>query len=643
MKKLFSSLFLTVFLVLLASCGGGEAETPKKNDDATVINKIENLSDYVFVDMQSTNTTVNDVIKDLEDSIKSATGIKLKRQVAFKKSDYEILVGTTNREESINAAKGLGRNDYTIGKINNKIVIVGGSDEALLEAVKLFKSQFVDAEAKSIYLPEKYTYVFHYPVEKLSVEGTPISEFKVYTGKSFIKESFVKEALSMTFDFEIEVTEEMTEDGHYIILDATSFKYEDYSIAVENGNIVIHGSARSVEGALKDFGDKFLRPLGAKEYDLTSANKLEGKIEKKDIYTKEQLMQVITEVYEDEDHIIIGEQGRGMPNCVASAIATFEKATGGHKPGILGFDFSTTPGGILTQEYGGDYQAKKSLMICEMLEYVADGGIITFSAHWPNPSGNYPDEDNLYRGVLGYDYSKAAFERAFTDLLTEGTKYNEFFNALLEEEAEFFLALQENGVPALWRPLHETNGNWFWFCTTMAGVTLDSSYIRDIWYYVYNYFESKGIDNLLWVYAPSPSDNFEDKPGATMSPLYLYPGDEYCDIVGVDWYTEGDLELLDSGAYLKLIDHAGKPGALTEFGASGAALGEDGTADPELYSSMNVYRDLMELKEEGHSFSYLMTWGGSWSFGQMGEGEKFMNEEMTWGQAEVKMLFDQMK
>ncbi len=640
MKKQLLTLFIVILILSLAACGTPKDKGGVMDEDTVIINKVENLSDYVFVDMQN-KSEISDFIDELKAAISDATDIKPRSEAAYKKNTYEILIGATNREESIDAMQGLDYFDFVIRHINNKIVVAAGSDEAMAEAIELFKSEFIDSEAKALYLPDEFVYNYDYPAENLTVEGTPISDFKIYIGKSFINTEFITEALRRTFNFEMEIAEEMTEGGHYIVLDATGMKYEDYSIKIEDGNIVIYGSARSVEKALSGFGEEFLRPLGKSEYDLTKSDNKEGKIEKPELYTKDQLLSVMTEVYNDKDHIIIGEQGRGMPNCVNSAISTFEKATG-EKPGILGFDFSTTAGGILTEYYGGDMQAKKSLMMCEMLEYVAGGGIITFSAHWANPSGNYPDEDNLYRGVLGYDYTKAGFEKAFTDLLTDGTEYNDFFKALLDEETEFFLALQENGVPALWRPLHETNGNWFWFCTTMAGITLDASYIKNIWYYVYDYFAEKGVENLLWTYSMSPSGNFENTPGASsMSTLYLYPGDEYCDIVGVDWYTEGDLEIMND-SYLHLVDHARKPGALTEFGASGDALGEDGKADPEKYSSMNVYRDLLELKNEGYSFAYLMTWGGSWSFTQMGYGEEFMAEEMTWGQTEVKALFDRL-
>ena len=61
-----------------------------------------------------------------------------------------------------------------------------------------------------------------------------------------------------------------------------------------------------------------------------------------------------------------------------------------------------------------------------------------------------------------------------------------------------------------------------------------------MWIYVYEYFEEEcGLTNLLWEYSPSTSTH--------MDVMYLYPGDEYCDMVGIDWYTNGTFEIDQDG------------------------------------------------------------------------------------------------
>lgn len=50
--------------------------------------------------------------------------------------EYEILLGSTNRPESAELAEGLGASDYRIAVMGEKLVAVGGSNTALIHAVK---------------------------------------------------------------------------------------------------------------------------------------------------------------------------------------------------------------------------------------------------------------------------------------------------------------------------------------------------------------------------------------------------------------------------------------------------------------------------------------------------------------------------
>ena len=228
--------------------------------------------------------------------------------------------------------------------------------------------------------------------------------------------------------------------------------------------------------------------------------------------------------------------------------------------------------------------------------------------------------------------------------LTEGTEYNDFFKNELESNARFFKALEDNGVPIIWRPLHEANGNWFWFCIGQQEHWLDADYLIDVWHYVYDYFENEcGLTNLYWCYGPNCSPNVTDVRGSTMSTTYLYPGDEYCDMVGTDWYTSGNMEITQGENYLALTDLSRKPGAITEFGTAGSILAEKIEDQPSLYDSMDMYSTLYELTKEGYSFVYLLTWGGRWGVPAMSRGDELMQTDLCIGQAEVKALFDSLK
>lgn len=128
-----------------------------------------------------------------------------------------------------------------------------------------------------------------------------------------------------------------------------------------------------------------------------------------------------------------------------------------------------------------------------------------------------------------------------------------------------------------------------------------------------------------------------------MSTTYLYPGDEYCDMVGVDWYTIGNMEIMQGENYLALTDLSRKPGAITEFGTAGPLLAENMEDQPSLYNCMDLYDNLRKLADSGYSFVYLLTWGSRWGVTPMGRGDELMKNDLCLGQAEVKALFDSLK
>ena len=634
MKKVLPIILALLLAALMVSCG--EEKTP--DSGSITLEAIDNLSEYVVVRAEKAGQEETKCATTLRKAINDATGASVAVKTDYYNSTYEILVGNTKRQQSIDAAEGLKYDDYTIKKVGNKIVVVGGSDEALAAAVELFKTQFIDAEKKTIKIPtgDGYTYKRDYAFDKITVDGADITSFKIYNKSIENAEKFaaqMRDMLGVVFEV---CEDEMLNGEHYIILDGTELIAHKYGISVEDGNIVIKGSAHSLPTAIETFFGSYLSAGGSKTAELSASNNLEDSTGKKVIYTKEQLMTVIEQVYNDPNKIIIGEEVQGKDaTAIGDSILNFKETTG-EMPGIMGIDLA---------HYGIDVtrisDQKMSSYICDIVDYTADGGMLTVSAHWANPTMTSTDQ---VRGNFGDVNTLEAYEQNFIDLITEGTEYNTFFKEELAVNARFFKALEDNGVPIIWRPLHEANGGWFWFCTIQQDFTLDPEYIVNIWHYVYDYFTNEcGLTNLIWCYGPNVSDNVNDVPGKTMSPTYLYPGDEYCDMVGVDWYTGGSLEITNNDNYLRLTDLSRKPGAITEFGPSGGVLAEEIKDQPGLYSCMDLYGNLFELTRDGYSFVYLLTWGGKWGIPAMGRGDELMQTDLCIGQAEVKAMLDALK
>jgi len=93
----------------------------------------------------------------------------------------------------------------------------------------------------------------------------------------------------------------------------------------------------------------------------------------------------------------------------------------------------------------------------------------------------------------------------------------------LDQIADGLQQLKDAGVVVLWRPLHEMNGNWFWW-----GGKDPATFIK-LWRQMFDYLtKTKGLDNLLWVYSPGSSGKI----------AAYYPGDRYVDLAGLDTYTD---------------------------------------------------------------------------------------------------------
>lgn len=107
-------------------------------------------------------------------------------------------------------------------------------------------------------------------------------------------------------------------------------------------------------------------------------------------------------------------------------------------------------------------------------------------------------------------------------MLTPGTEeYDEMLKGM-DKAAKALRQLQEQGVPVLWRPFHEFDGNWFWWSKGGAGN------FKKLWRIMYErYMDHWQLDNLIWV------AGFSDRGKKILS---WYPGDEYCDIIGADTY-----------------------------------------------------------------------------------------------------------
>lgn len=617
-----------VFLLSLVSCSLIKTDDRYTFDDESKKNDgivLSDLAEYTVVRGDLCTDEEKAALVTFRETVMKNLGLTLPALTDWigegqQEREKEILIGETNRKESTEALAGLGYNDYVIKKIGTKLVIAGGSGASTQAAVKYFLENYVDIYNSTLSYPESgYKHTQEYLISSLSIDGTPISEYKLYATDPDIDLKAVQTVLSDSIvGAYLQIAETVDNYSKYIVFDRTDLIAARYGTKLDdNGNLYVYGSYKSFDTALEYFMGAYFEELaaakGTRDIDVTWHDDKTKEADKKDIYTKETLLSLLGEVYEDRNSIILGETVSGSQAMPSYTIENFYSATGKY-PAMIGIDLALY--GLQLSEMSA---LDRSRVICELADYASAGGIITATVHFENPTGNWTLGDKS-RGTLGG-------EDKWQELLNEGSELNTKFKSELTVYTAFLSALDDNGVPVLFRPLHESNSNAFWYGALQGDKTVDAKYPRELWIYLYEYFASLEIDNLLWVYSPIASNGEE----GTLPVMYSYPGNEYVDIVGCDWITADESEITGAEKpYMTLTSESGKIGAITEFGLKSGSELVGNTREDQLgrFSGADLCEMLISLRSQGYSFAYFLLKNGTNSITWLGDGETLANDDM---------------
>jgi mannan endo-1,4-beta-mannosidase len=223
--------------------------------------------------------------------------------------------------------------------------------------------------------------------------------------------------------------------------------------------------------------------------------------------------------------------------------------TTGQTPAIKGGDLvEYSPSRI---PFGADAKNETERLI----EAHRHGHVVTVMWHWNAPKDliNEHEHRTADGRMVQADWYSGFYARATTF---------DFAKALANPESEDYrlllrdidaiavqlTKLKDAKVPVLWRPLHESDGKWFWWGTQ------GPAEFRKLWRLLYNRLTvHHDLHNLIWVY--------------TWSDHAWYPGDDVVDVIGIDAYPSrvNDRQL---GKWQSALEHfdGKKLIALTEFG-----------------------------------------------------------------------------
>ena len=270
----FLFLLLTVCIVLFACTGGepsdstdsSDTETGNDTENVSVI-AVESLSEYKIVRPDGYSGTINSTIAAFYASIKEKTGvgeISIKTDFykegieAYSIGEFEILVGYTNRDETLAFLENMRIDDYGYALIGSKLVIAGWTEEATSKAISLFTENVLDmfnADGGIFYTSEQDTLIrAEYNIDSLSFGGINAAKFSiVYASSDKNNEKNMaqglKSAISAASGYIVEVySDKNLPDGTANIIfiggtDAAGALADDEAgIVFENGNIYICGN-----------------------------------------------------------------------------------------------------------------------------------------------------------------------------------------------------------------------------------------------------------------------------------------------------------------------------------------------------------------------------------------------------------------
>lgn len=279
---------------------------------------------------------------------------------------------------------------------------------------------------------------------------------------------------------------------------------------------------------------------------------------------------------------VMHNDGRYTPNNYEDQVElAWIKEKSGKLPALVGLDFMHGTGKNSDGEW---YKGYTNATVALAQDVYRKGGIPVYCWHWKDPLKSV---EAFYSPSSG-NATTTSFnlKNAFTDtnvcevFNTQSAEYKALV-ADIDTVSMYLKSLADSGVAVLWRPLHEASGKWFWW--GYMGAKPCVSLYRFLYERMTNYHK---LNNLIWVWTTDESGDALD----------WYPGDEYVDIIGRDYYY-----------YPRVANHGSLVASFEKIkdiynGKKIIALSENGSVPhPD------------SLREDMAGWSYFMPWYGDYT------------------------------
>ena len=187
------------FLLIACNSKDNQETTPEEIPTATTPEEVPvepevypevlvaDLSKYNLICAQRTPANVMGQFWQLQSQMQKMSGTEpLAETDRYEETEFEILVGATNREESQTYLSGLLWDDYGYAIVGNKIVIAGHTNEGTLAAIKLFLEHIKSGDHTTVFFNNKDQYLYRYPYvsDTFLLNGIDVSRAKIVVNGS---------------------------------------------------------------------------------------------------------------------------------------------------------------------------------------------------------------------------------------------------------------------------------------------------------------------------------------------------------------------------------------------------------------------------------------------------------------------------
>ena len=304
----------------------------------------------------------------------------------------------------------------------------------------------------------------------------------------------------------------------------------------------------------------------------------------------------------------------------------------GSYPAVYGWEIGDIELGLPTNLDGVPYDSIRD----KIIEGYRRGGVITISWHMNNPvtyQSIGSDPEDPYPG-RSWDRTPAV-----STILPGGSNHDIYRN-WLDAFAAFDRSLTVSGVswnedehlvPVIFRPFHEHNCRTFWWGRRNLVEHPDENATEEeyiaLWRFTVDYLrEEADLHNLLYAYSPDArcllgrdSDySFPDLDTFETTYNYAYPGDDYVDVLGLDYYQNAYPYRGIDGALFGLVGFQSSLDMLVETSHSRPdlkipALTETGgqrweLPNSEIWWTNFLYRGLIGTRSSGGQVAWALVW-----------------------------------